>query len=185
VELISQRRRRKWLQKPRRQDPLLGQEDRHGQDYAVGKDRAGRSPSAGGRHLHHPRHRRVEQVGQAPTGDHKGEGKKGSIGLCYSHTPLVLRDVTPCLRLVGCSLRVVGLLLQDMGPIPRDINGVPQEARHLLHPHHGDHAHQTHPRKGDDVWPRPRPRQGEKKTDTFTSANFVSSSKHFFNSFSA
>jgi hypothetical protein len=26
---------------------------------------------------------------------------------------------------------------------------------------------------------------GEKKTDTLTSANFVSSSKHFFNSFSA
>jgi hypothetical protein len=60
--------------------------------------------------LRHPRGPRVEQVGHAPPGDHKGEGKKGGIGLCKSHPALVLRDVTPRLRLVGCSLRVVGRL---------------------------------------------------------------------------
>jgi hypothetical protein len=55
----------------------------------------------GGGHLHHPRGPRVEQVGHAQTGDHESEGKKGGIGLCQSHTSLVLRDVTPRLRVVG------------------------------------------------------------------------------------
>jgi hypothetical protein len=69
----------------------------------------------------------VEPVGHAPTGDHEGEGKKGGIRLCRSRTPLVLRDLTPRLRLVGCSLRVVGRLLQDVGRIPRDVSEIRQE----------------------------------------------------------
>jgi hypothetical protein len=48
VELFPQRRREGWRQEPRREDPLLGQEDGHGEDYAVGKDRADRGPSVGG-----------------------------------------------------------------------------------------------------------------------------------------
>jgi hypothetical protein len=44
----------------------------------------------------------VEQVGQAPPSAHKGDSKEGGIRLGKSLTALVLRDVTPCLRLVGC-----------------------------------------------------------------------------------
>jgi hypothetical protein len=112
------------LPKPRWQDHLLGQEDRHFKDHTVGKDRAGRGPSEGGRHLRHPCGPRVEQVGHATPGDHEGEGQKGGIRLGGSIATVVLRDVTPRLRLVGCSLRVVGRLVRDVGRIPREVGGV-------------------------------------------------------------
>jgi hypothetical protein len=53
--------------------------------------------------------------------------KKGGIRLGKSLSTLVLRDMTPRLRLVGCSLRVVGRLLQDMGRFPGDAVRVHQE----------------------------------------------------------
>jgi hypothetical protein len=81
-------------------------------------------PLRGGRHLCHPRGPRVERVGSVTPGDHKGEGKKGGLRLRKPNTTLVLRDVTPRLRLVGCSLRVVGRLLRDVGRIPGDVDGV-------------------------------------------------------------
>jgi hypothetical protein len=76
------------------------------------------------RDLCHPRAQRVELVGHAPASDHKGKGKKGNIGLCKSHTALVLWDVTPRLQLVGCSLPVVGRLLRDVWRIPKDVDRV-------------------------------------------------------------
>jgi hypothetical protein len=97
---------------------LLGQENRPGEDYAVGEDRAGRSPFEGRRHLRHPRGPRVERVGSVTPGDHKGEGKKGGLRLRKSNTPLVLRDVTSFLRLVGCSLRVRGASPAKRGAYP-------------------------------------------------------------------
>jgi hypothetical protein len=121
VELLSQQRRGKWCQKPRWQTPLLGQEDGLGKDYAVGEDGAGQIPSEGGRHLCHPRGPRVERVGSVTPGDHKGGGKKGGLRFCKPSTTLVLRDVTPRLRFVGCSLRVVGRILRDVGRIPGDV----------------------------------------------------------------
>jgi hypothetical protein len=81
-------------------------------------------PLRGGQHLLHPRGPRVEQVGPVTPGNHKGEGKKGGLRLSKPNPILVLRDVTPRLRVVGCSLRVVGRLLRDMGRIPGDVNGV-------------------------------------------------------------
>jgi hypothetical protein len=74
----------------------------------------------------------VEQVGQAPASNLKCKGKKGGIGLCKSHPAIVLRDVTPRLRLVGCSLWVVWRLLLDVGRIPGDLERVRQEVGHIL-----------------------------------------------------
>jgi hypothetical protein len=110
--------------KPRRQTPLLGQDDGLGKDYAVGKDLAGRSPYEGGRHLCHPCGPGVERVGSDTPGDYKGEGKKGCLRFCKPRTSLVLRVVTPRLRLMGCSLRVVERLLRDVGRIPGEVDGV-------------------------------------------------------------
>jgi hypothetical protein len=53
---------------------LLFTDKRMGTAKTVGKDRAGRSPSEGGRHLHYPRGQCVERIGPAPTGDLEGVG---------------------------------------------------------------------------------------------------------------
>jgi hypothetical protein len=74
----------------------------------------------------------VKQVGNTPPGNHKGKSTKGGIRLGKSIPPLVLRDVTPRLRLVGCSVRVVGCLLRDVGRIPGDVERVRQEVGHIL-----------------------------------------------------
>jgi hypothetical protein len=87
----------------------------------------GQGPSKEGRHRHRPRGPRVEQVGHARTGDLEGEGQKGGIRLGGSLAASALWDVTPRLRLVGCSLRVVGHLLRDVGRIPGDVEQVRQE----------------------------------------------------------
>jgi hypothetical protein len=62
----------------------------------------------------------------------KAKVKKGGIRLGGSLTALVLRDVTPRLRLVGCSLRVVGRLLRDVGLIPGDVDKVRREVWHVI-----------------------------------------------------
>jgi hypothetical protein len=74
----------------------------------------------------------VEQVDNDPPSTHKGGSKKGDIRLRESLTTLVLRDVTPCLRLVGCSLRVVRHLLWDVGRIPEGVEQVLQEVGHIF-----------------------------------------------------
>jgi hypothetical protein len=86
----------------------------------------------GGRHLFHLRGPHVEQVGPVTPGNHKGEGKKGGLRLCKPNPTLVLQDVTPRLRLVGCSLRVVGHLLRNVGRIPWDVERVRREAWHVI-----------------------------------------------------
>jgi hypothetical protein len=45
---------------------------------------------------------------------------------------MILRDVTPRLRLVRCSLRVVGRLLRDVGRIPGDVSRVRQEVGRIF-----------------------------------------------------
>jgi hypothetical protein len=86
----------------------------------------------GGQRLCHPRGPRVEQVGNTPPGDHKGERKVGGIRPGKSIPALVLQDVTPRLRLMGCSLRVVGRLLPNMGRIPGNVDRVRQEVGHSV-----------------------------------------------------
>jgi hypothetical protein len=132
VGLFSQRQREGRLQKPRRQAPLLGQEDSHRKDHTVGKDRADRGPSKGGRHLHCPHGQCVEQVSLATRRADEGGSEEGGIRLGESFPALIeiLQDLTSRLRLLGCSLRVVGRLLRDVGCIPWNVGGVLHEVGH-------------------------------------------------------